>query len=543
MEEQFNLSNFIKRKNKKNHKIQDFQEIEGFDDIQIKNDIVIPESFEDEITNDEINVIVNKNTKRKIGSLDYLLSISETENNEEINVVEKTIHQISSEIPEEVEVIELAEELVTEVLPDIPDGDSVTNIDDLKIVTKDIGKGYIKTKVTIKGSKILSDLASSIKKQTDGDVVHRAMDLRNIRNTNRNQLKNSEYKLYTKSYLFKSKSIIRKYNRICISTPDDNKNKVILFFQESANKAVYELPFKSQKDIDFVIDIISNYFSIGFVATKVKVDNLFIDSTEEVNPFTNLLTIIAKTKQYRLKHNNERLLIGGKSQKNLWLGVVIEMEAKNSYSVNAKSLIEKEWNGIKLLEQNVTIEYLERNILSLLDEWFNYRDFSKEYDTLDDENKYFMMYKKLRYKKLRKALDVIVQRIDENNNTNCDILKTIARDEVDLTKQGKYEPEVIIGTSNTYKNWMLSYSAVQVIGGDKRKGSDYITTDDYYEREGVNDKRDYSERKRTILSRQNNQRNYNSRPYMFTLDLIKHDGTIQTINNKESDNLIDLIFS
>lgn len=60
--------------------------------------------------------------------------------------------------------------------------------------------------------------------------------------------------------------------------------------------------------------------------------------------------------------------------------------------------------------------------------------------------------------------------------------------------------------------------AFQVIGGDVRKGRDYITTDSYYEKYDVKDRRNYQDRDATILKKQNVERNYNARPYVFQIE-------------------------
>jgi hypothetical protein len=64
----------------------------------------------------------------------------------------------------------------------------------------------------------------------------------------------------------------------------------------------------------------------------------------------------------------------------------------------------------------------------------------------------------------------------------------------------------------------LSYLAFQIIGGDKRFGRNYITTEDYYTKYHVKDRRPYPERERTVLKREGRERPYNSRIYLFQLE-------------------------
>ena len=76
-------------------------------------------------------------------------------------------------------------------------------------------------------------------------------------------------------------------------------------------------------------------------------------------------------------------------------------------------------------------------------------------------------------------------------------------------------------------------------GGDKRAGRNYITTDEYYEKYNVKDKRNYQERVRTILTKEEKERNYNARKYMLKIEY-KQNGkekeiiskTFEDINNK-----------
>jgi len=544
------LSNFFK-KSKKSKKstsgdvniqtnLDNIQSL-GFDDtpncgISSKTDIVISEPIQNQVDNVIIDNIDKSNKKKSVLKLGLDFISSAFGNNEKSDEINEEVHERLDTVPEEVDIVKTAEVLTEKVLPEIPDGDSITELDDLEISVKKDKSGYIKSKVTVKGSVRLSDLATEIKKLSNGDVIHRSMDLRNIANTNKNQLKDSEYKLYSKSYNFKSKSINKKYNRICLSLIDNDPNNVILFFQSGADKAIYKLKFNDK----FIIDLIANYYVQGFNATKFKIDNL-----ENPVPYLSLANKIASTGKYKIKVLPDGIAVIGKGNKNFWLMVGIKwLEESNEYVVFGKSLIERDWKGIQLINGNQSLErLLTDNFLNLLDDWFNYHDFSDVYNIEDDDNKYFYMAKKLKYRKLKDAFDKILfgYVLDEDENkidNGIDIVKTLSREDIDDRISGEYNAEVIIGTSQKFQNWLLVYSAVQVIGGDKRNGRDFITTQQYYDKEGVSDRSQYQNRRRTVLKKQNTERNYNSRPYMFTLNIKRKDGEILKYQSKNFDDLI-----
>jgi hypothetical protein len=92
-------------------------------------------------------------------------------------------------------------------------------------------------------------------------------------------------------------------------------------------------------------------------------------------------------------------------------------------------------------------------------------------------------------------------------------------------------------TPKTYKKRLLPKK--NFIGGIRGAGRNYITTDEYYEKYNVKDKRNYQERVRTILTKEEKERNYNARKYMFKIEY-KQNGkekeiiskTFEDINNK-----------
>lgn len=548
-QQEISLSNIVKKRKKStlNSTNIDFDNLQSLDlgDIQQSpksEQIIIPEPIQLDVENTVIDKIQSNNEKKKTKSmfgLDFLASTFRISNEEEKEEINETVKEVvETDIPDEVDITKTAEVLVDKVLPEIPDGDTIKSIEDVQITVGKDKSGYTKAKVTVKGSVRLSQLATDIKDLSGGDVIHRAMDLRNIANTNKNALKSSEYKLYSKSYNFKSKTSTKKYNRICLSLIDDDPNNVILFFQSGADKAVYKLKF----DDKLIVEIISNYYKQGFTATKFKIDNL-----ENPVPYVQLAEKIARTGLYKIKLLPDGIAIIGKGNKYYWLMVGIKyLPETDSYKVFAKSLIERDWKGVSLIEGTVELKRLmSDNFLVMLDDWFNYFDWNKHYDTeaYKDDNKYFLMYKKLKYTNLKKAFDRILGLKDEQDlsDEQLDILGTISREEIDDRINGEYAAEAIVGTSETYEKWLLIYSAVQVIGGDKRSGRDFITTDEYYQKQGVSDKSQYQNRKRTILSRQGKERNYNSRPYMFTLHLYKQNGKKEQYSSKNFEDLVNYL--
>ena len=126
---------------------------------------------------------------------------------------------------------------------------------------------------------------------------------------------------------------------------------------------------------------------------------------------------------------------------------------------------------------------------------------------------------------------------------NLKIVETYSQDEtknlLELSKQNDYNAEVIIGKTDNIEYFILSYFAMLIEGGDKRAGRNYITTDEYYEKYNVKDKRNYQQRVRTILTKEEKERNYNARKYMFKIEY-KQNGkekeiiskTFEDINNK-----------
>ena len=81
-----------------------------------------------------------------------------------------------------------------------------------------------------------------------------------------------------------------------------------------------------------------------------------------------------------------------------------------------------------------------------------------------------------------------------------------------------YDAEAILGKTDFLDYFIITYLAYQIVGGDKRKGRDYITREQYYEKYNVKDKRNYQQRDNTILKKQEVERNYNSRPYIFQVE-------------------------
>lgn len=431
-------------------------------------------------------------------------------------------------LPENIDLATIVDE-IQDAAENIP-GSEDLKIDDFTIIENKKGSGWFKTKVSISSklaSKELSEIATIVKSATDNIVIHRAMDFRTIGNANKNQLKTSEFKLYAISYVFRPVSGTEikasKYARIAISIPNDfnTTNRVLIFMQESRDKFVIEV----NCDIKFLAKIISDFYLVGFANTKQKLQMIGQD-----NPLSVLSSKLMLTKNYLvapIEDNDENsIIIRTKTGKHQWVNVIVkEKNIKNTYSIRVFSKIDHDWKGIEFKHPDgnnvpITMELLMSDrFIKNLEKLFNTMDWSQFGMGEDDiENKQYYLLSKLTYRALKKAFIEIYDLQSEENNTSGIFIKE-ALSQLDTAKDIKsgYKAEMIIGKSEYIDYFILVWSAVLIEGGDKRNGKDFITTDKYYEENFVNDRRDYSERANTVLKKQNSDRNYNSRPFQFTL--------------------------
>jgi hypothetical protein len=199
----------------------------------ISNDIVIPKTIAEIQHQKTVNKITtskeNNNKIEELRKLSLLRSkkknINFQQNIQEVISNQKTIQNTQAEIqtidinkqlietyqeltnqelPENIDLVSIAEE-IQDAAEEIP-GTEDLSINDFEIVENKKGSGWHKNKVTIKSnlaSSELSQIATIVKESTSQIVIHRAMDFRTIGNANKTQLKNTPYKLYAISYVFR----------------------------------------------------------------------------------------------------------------------------------------------------------------------------------------------------------------------------------------------------------------------------------------------------------------------------------------------------
>lgn len=436
----------------------------------------------------------------------------------------------------EVAVAELAVELA-----DIPGGEDI-EISDIEIKpTKIVDKeGRYRTKINIKKNNmpsIVNDISSEVVIKTKGLIKPRVVDMRVIGNTNKTQLRGSNLLLTTRTIVFKpdhTRLKVNKGTRIMISIPETNEeNQIIVYIQESRAKKILVIN-KSDFDnhtlyVDFISKTISNYYTNGF---NVTLNRLMTNGTE--NPFMELIEKVVGTRQYKAgniysdntdNQDKNNLTIVGVTFKtkstdensNSWLSVVIRESNENGlYDVIAfDTVTNSEWS----LYSKKTIQFISKNILTLLENTYN-RDWSAELDEASngaDINIYRFM-NSLQHKKLKKFLTLLWETNESQPELGIKIGGVLTQEQ--LKKIGKYDynMEAVVFKTNKLEKCIVSYYAHLIKGGDKRNGKDYITSQSYYQRSNVNDRNQYQKRKRTVLAREGENRNYNSRPYIFQVE-------------------------
>lgn len=507
--------------------------------------------------------IENNESLQKIGEK-LQDDLGENEISEEIKKIDTEIKEKykkknKKEIPNEVDTTEVIEE-IKEILNDIPNSDENLSLTDFEIINTKSKKGYTKTIVGLKGNtpKEISEIATFARKISGNLIKPRTMNILNIQNINKTQLRDSSIKLPMKSYTFKpdhTKLKVSKFNRFIISIQDDfeSTKEIYIYLQESRTKFVT----KTTCDIEFLGRLIYSFYLEGIEVTKRKLQ--FKDTQ---NPLLKLVPSIVKSKQFKVKpfkidEDNQivkALKIKTTNGKNTWLSIIIQ-ESNNLtglYDIYATADFDDSWKikineGFKKSKQPLDIPYLHTDdfINKLLIFCDNKLEKFKSagLDFSDEDIRLSMLLNKLKHRNLRKVFVDFINYIDEENKNNLKIVETYSQEEtknlLELDKQNDYNAEVIIGKTDNIEYFILSYFAMLIEGGDKRAGRNYITTDEYYEKYNVKDKRNYQERVRTILTKEEKERNYNARKYMFKIEC-KINGkekeliapTFEDINNK-----------
>ena len=426
-----------------------------------------------------------------------------------------------------VNTIEVLED-VGAALENIPDGVAV-DIDDIEIIPSKTRKdktGYFKTKVNIKKSNIppvINTIASYVKQHTKGLISPRVCDLRVIGNTNKTQLRNSSLKLSVNTIVFKpdhTKLKVNKGTRFMISIPEnyESTGNLLVYIQESRAKTILELTAKDfpNQDVfnEFLGDRIAEYYYHGYEVTLKKLQLRGAD-----NLLMPIISMVLNTQDYKAKpycdDDNHLYAVDfiSNGAENQWLTIqIIESEQFGKYDLKATSKLGVEFN---IKSEPVTLQWLNNNIVELLNKLYA-RDWSKELEAEGLDTSMLNM-NKLKHLKLREAYYTMVGLIESEPNLGLEILGTLSRRDMLKLKKTDYDAEAIIGKTN-FCEFVLTYLAYPIVGGDKRKGREYITRQQYYNKYSVSDRRNYQQREKTILKKEGNERNYNARIYLFQLE-------------------------
>lgn len=448
-------------------------------------------------------------------------------NKQEIqNYQEITGNQLS----EEVNIIELKEE-ISDAADEIPDANNydLSDFDIKEIPTKKDKTGYIKTKVSIKKNNmpdVINQIASYIKKQTNGLISPRVMDFRVIGNTNKTQLRGQEIKLSTLSIVFKpdhNKLKVNKGTRFCISVPEDftSTGNLIVYIQESRAKHIMIIDrsdFDSQAIFnEFIGDRIAEYYTMGFEVMKKKLLFRRID-----NPLMKVVNSVVGTGDYLAKpytdDEGHMYAVDFKSKgiNNQWMYVqILESNIKGMYTVTALNRVDSSWKYAITGKSgnNVSLNALLDKLYDILKTLYDKKDWG-----LGEGEEDYYLADNITYRALKDALYRMCELREEFPNIGIELKRTLSQKETSKAINPEYGAESIIGKTSFVKYFLITYLAYQIIGGDSRKGRQYITRQEYYEKYSVKDRRDYQEREKTILKKEGEQRNYNARPYIFQVE-------------------------
>lgn len=534
-----------------------------FDKIQQETGIVLPKPIQEEILD---NVIKQTSTKNRINEIQKLqkiraknkaklISIEEPIKNQQIiQEVKESLEIIrGEELPDNVDYVTLEEEIDT-ALNDIPDGSSVEMIDiDIKVSDKKDKSGYFKTKVCLKSDGIpdqINKISSYVKSKTKGLISPRICDFRVIGNTNKTQLRGKSLQLSKNTIVFKpdaTKLKVNKGTRFMISVPEnyDSTGNLLVYIQESRAKHILELESKDfpSEDVfnEFIGDRIAEYYMVGY---SVAVKKLQLHKIN--NPLMQLIDVIVGTNEYKAKPyiDGEDHLYSidfiSKGTQNQWLLVnVIDSDVQGTYKILAHNTADPTWE-YQISKADVTLGQLLKNFYQILDSCYS-RDWASELNLDGDDDRFYYLYDKLTHRPLKQALISINDFKKENEEFGIDIKETLSKRDTSKNINQEYNAESIIGKTNNVNYFILTYLAFQVESGDKRSGKQYITSEKYYEKYNVGDKRPYQERGHTALKKQNAERNYHARIYMYQLEYLSN-GTKHVYRSESYDDIINTGF-
>ena len=501
-----------------------------------EQEIIIPKSLAEQKYDDEIQKIQTKDTKQQIiQKFNQQIKL----NNKDLNLPQQ--NQITKEefeiatgktLPDNVNVPELAES-IEDALQNLPDGKNI-KYDDIQISVSKVIKdksGYFKTKSNIGADKlpnVVRSIASYVNTHSKGLIKARTCDLRVIANTNKTQLKGSTLKLTGLTVVFKpdfTKLKVNKGTRFILSVPEDfeSTGNLLIYLQESRAKKIIEVTGKDFKTeqlfVEFIGDRIAEYYFHGYDITLKKLELRKIN-----NPLMPLISLVLNTGEYIAKPytDNEGHIFSvdfkaKETENNNWLRVNIdESQLMGTYDVKAINEVDEDWE-FKLTTKAPAMTWLMNNIIEVLKKVFE-TDWTPHLPAEDEDTKLFYLYKKLSHAKLKKVLYEINDIAIENPEIGINIEKTLSKTDTSKLLKDDYDSEAIICKTAFIDWFVLSYLAYQIIGGDKRNGKDYITTDEYYDKYDIKNRGPYQKRERTIHKNQDSDRNYNSRIYLFQLE-------------------------
>jgi hypothetical protein len=437
-------------------------------------------------------------------------------------------------LPEDTEMVETVEQ-IEEALDEIPTGDKEVTLADFDIVPTPIRKdktGYTKTLVTIKKGSVpqeMSALATEVKKLSKGVIRHRIMDMRTIANTNKTQLRGSDLKLGLVSINFKpdGESRVNKGTRFIVSVPEDfqSSRDVVVYIQESRDKTILVLKgntFSNWPTMqEFLAEAIANYYQYGFASTKTMLKSNGIS-----NPLLAVVKSVSSSGRYTVEPKTdaegriEQLTIESKGTDNQWLRVVVlEGQLAATYKVKCRSEIDTNWSVDINNPKGHPLTILDLNgdkFIGILDKLYAKQDWGMD----SGGSREYYMLAKLTYRALRDAFVRMWTIVDEpeTNAIGLVIGGTLSQKDTAKDIPGSYAAEGIIGKTSHFDYFILTYLAVQELGGDKRNPQEYITTDEYHEKYNIANRGRYQDRPATILKKEGEKRNYHARVYKFQLE-------------------------
>ncbi len=452
------------------------------------------------------------------------------------------------------EAIEEASEVIVEDFPEV----DPSKVEIKSRTTKD---GYYKTTVKLKKEgipEIISQVATDIKGKSSGAIAPRVCDMRVIANTNKTQLKNSNFKLQPLTVVFKPTKKAdfkaKKYQRIMLSIPEDfgpnNKMTLYIYIQESRQKAIipfsfYDFP-DNEKAIIFLSSVIRNYYHVNFEVTANRIQIGRVEDSEQA-VLLETLKLVSKTGKYKVrpvsvKEKDARGTINyyGCTGFDVKSSTGEQQHLMLNFSLTSNETIEitlydSVYKNVELAKDTIrNINSLKDLILPTLEKYFN-KDWNPEIAARMGVSNQVLTYYNfdagLTHSKLKKFIDKVFEikfgkELSDSSldlRPDIELLKAYNKKELKAQKilgddVDDYDAEVVTGKTEKVGLFTLSYLAPLIEGGDKRNGSDYITSAEYRQKYGVNSDSKYQQRKRTIHSKEGKTRNYHARKYTLQLE-------------------------